>query len=331
MLQIIPFDVNTNNSQSIASILELLDKAEAELSSFQVLPTDPNDTAIKVLTNSIPNEQQPCWIAWWKHKAVGLCYLRYSDKRNLRVANLRVIVDSQYRRQGIGSALTQVAQDEALAIGRHLLLANSNSLIPAGAAFATKLAAQPTLQIQVSQLALDTISSQHISEWRAASPTHKYHLKYWKSHVPDEYLSQYATVLKSLNDSPHNEEEDDFSPTAEEIRALGLQAEQRGEVIFYVAAVDQQTGQLVGVSESSWSPTNPQTARQMVTTVVPSARQQGIGRWIKAEMLAILQQQAVGAKFIRTTNVDSNDHILRINRDMGFLHHSMNTQWSWRI
>ena len=66
---------------------------------------------------------------------------------------------------------------------------------------------------------------------------------------------------------------------------------------------------------------------QGFTGVYPEYRSQGLGRWLKAEMMHKLLSERPEVKFIRTTNANSNAPMLKINAEMGFKPYMANIIW----
>src|SRR5688500_5764620 len=86
--------------------------------------------------------------------------------------------------------------------------------------------------------------------------------------------------------------------------------------IKLVARVAQ--GVLTGMTDVRYDPLQPDIVRQNFTGVLPSHRDRGLAKWLKASMLRLIRDRFPGALRVSTTNADSNIPMLAINRQLGF-------------
>lgn len=61
--------------------------------------------------------------------------------------------------------------------------------------------------------------------------------------------------------------------------------------------------------------------------VRPSARGQGLGKWLKAAMLERIPAEYAGAEYVRTGNAEENAAMLGINVSLGFRPWAQTTEW----
>ena len=87
------------------------------------------------------------------------------------------------------------------------------------------------------------------------------------------------------------------------------------------------TGALAGYTEIIWDPAKPQIAQQQDTAVLPQYRGQGLGRRLKAAMLAKLAQERPQVRWVRTENADANAPMLKINEELGFRPYKADSLW----
>ena len=88
---------------------------------------------------------------------------------------------------------------------------------------------------------------------------------------------------------------------------------------WVTVAVHEQTGAVAGLTELELGP--PPRAFQEDTAVVPAHRGSGLGLWIKADMLCRLRAERPDVTEVITGNAASNEHMLRINTQLGFRPH----------
>ena len=89
-----------------------------------------------------------------------------------------------------------------------------------------------------------------------------------------------------------------------------------GRVISFV--VREADGRLTGITEMALWEEQPEHARQWLTAVHQSVQGNGIGRWIKAEMLLHLRHNHPRVRWVLTGNASSNAPMLKINTELGF-------------
>ena len=101
--------------------------------------------------------------------------------------------------------------------------------------------------------------------------------------------------------------------------------------VALIAAEDTRTGELVDYTETFWHPTRAALVYQGATAVRPGARGQGLGQWLKAQMLRHVLAECPGARWVRTNNAEENAAMLRINVALGFRPWASFTEWQLRL
>jgi GNAT superfamily N-acetyltransferase len=76
-----------------------------------------------------------------------------------------------------------------------------------------------------------------------------------------------------------------------------------------------------------WNPEEPETVYVGATGVDPEHRGHALGKWLKAVMTLRVMDERPQVTSIRTGNADSNDAMLGINKEMGYVPFISQTVW----
>jgi GNAT superfamily N-acetyltransferase len=95
----------------------------------------------------------------------------------------------------------------------------------------------------------------------------------------------------------------------------------RGRQIWNLVALDAGGSAFAGYTAINFSPANPVLVEQWGTGVVRAEQGNGLGKLLKLEMLAKLQDELPAARVIETDNARSNAAMISINTDLGFREH----------
>lgn len=262
---------------------------------------------------------------------VGSAFLDYEPEGdNLHLSHLDLDVLASHRRRGIGRRLLRFAAETARDVGHRTILMFTTGLVPAGAAFAQAIGAEPGLVERHSQLALAELDRALLREWqtRAAQRAADYELLFIEHPIPAELQAPMAELMNVMNTAPRGElDVEDHTMSAEKLRAHDASLVAAGREAWTVAARRRSTGELAGYTMLVLNPREPTIVRQGATGVQPAHRNLGLGRWIKAAMLERLLCERPEARFVRTDNAEQNAPMLAINVALGFRHYMDVTIW----
>lgn len=328
-LTVQPFDPPTASHEQRLAVGQLLTDSHAF-----ALPDDPPlnpELEALGLTHVSPGEAVRHFAVWDGDRAVAWGSLGYSLTQNLHAAHARLIVHPDLRRQGLGRAVAGALRDAAREQGRRLVTCGTTSQVPAGEAFARTLGAEPALPMRQSQLDLAGLDRELLGRWTARPEGDPYRLHLW-TRIPEEFLARMVTLMEVMNTAPRGDlEVDDWQITPEMVRAWEGMIEEAGEVRLLLAAEDTRTGELMGYTETFWHQGRAALVYQGATAVRPEARGQGLGKWLKAQMLEQVLASCPGARWVRTNNAEENAAMLGINVALGFQPWASFTEWQVRL
>lgn len=301
---------------------------------LETLPHDPPlslEDSIQKAKSLAHLVQLPVWVVYQANRIVARAELQLLlIEQNKHMANFDIQVLPECRRQGMARALLQTILTRAEQHGRRLLMTNTNNRVLAGAAFMQNLGAQMALESHRNQLDLRELDQALIQNWltRAATTCTGFELLFWDGAFPDEHLLAFTTLFAVMNTVPRgNLEIEDFVFTPDLLRLMEQSWFTQGLKHWTLVVRELTTGNLVGYTDITWNPKQPQIVHQQHTGVLATHRDLGLGRWLKAAMLEKIQFEVPQARFIRTNNADMNAPMLKINVELGFKPHVAQAQW----
>jgi GNAT superfamily N-acetyltransferase len=255
-------------------------------------------------------------------------------EENTHLLDVGIHVHPGHRTSGVGTTLLERLVRVADDAGRTTLMGRSNDRVPAGERFARRIGATLGLVQGMNRLVLADLDTGLVQRWVDEGPSRApgYSLVAVDGRYPDELVEQIVDLHAVMNTAPRDDlETDDERPTVATARSMEEMFFATGLERWYLAARHDATGQLVGWTEVGWAPDTPDTVWQWGTGVRPEHRGHALGKWLKAVMLQRILEARPGAVDIRTTNADSNDAMLGINRALGFARFHTNFWWQVKI
>ncbi len=306
----------------VAEGVELNNALQAE-----VLPDDPPGTVEDALAalHATPTRMRRWMLrvhdADGRLVGAGGCSYdpEHDDNPDIQWMGLNVL--PRARRRGIGTALLRRLVEIAEAERRPRLVSGSNDGLPAGRAFAEALGATAKQASHLNHLPTAEVDRAQLTSWVAAADERSsgYELLAWDGRCPDEHLDAFVALIPVMNTAPTDDLEiKDFTVTAPQVREHEDRFLAMGCELWTLVARERATGELVGLHDVSWMPSEAELVWVGATGVRPEHRGHALGKWLKAAMtLRVLDERPLVTS-IRTGNADSNDAMLGINKAMGY-------------
>jgi GNAT superfamily N-acetyltransferase len=237
---------------------------------------------------------------------------------NQHRAECELLVSPDARRAGVGTALLAALTAAAQEAGCTVL--GFEVELPDTVAFLTRFGGKRCVGDARGVLEIADVDRADVAACaeRPAGAA-DYSLLCWDDGVPDEWLAELARVVTAMNDAPVGEMAwNDEEPDPDRVRGWHTMLRSRGDSIWTICALHEPTGRLAGLTELVFYAGFPERAYQESTAVDPPHRGHGLGLWMKATMLQRVLVERPQVASIETGNADVNEHMLRINRRLGF-------------
>ncbi|MGY2893411.1 GNAT family N-acetyltransferase [Deinococcus sp. UYEF24] len=324
----------TVHGPTTLSLEERLEVAQLGADCFSfAFPEDPPqvvESGAEELLHRSEDEETLLVLARLDGRLVGQARLEYALSQNTDRVHAGVLVHPAYRRRGVGRALAGRAAELALERGRVGYTSATSSRSPQGERFAHILGAQAALPMVISELRVPGTDPAMLAGWVTRPQADAYALHRF-AHIPEHELARVAAVMDVMNTAPRGDLDfEDWTTTPAMIRSRQESMAATGYQGLLYATEHLESGVFVGFSELHWHSQRALLVYQGGTGTHPEHRAQGLGKWLKAQMLLDLPAHNPQAQRIRTGNADSNAAMLGINRALGFEPAFRRTEWQGR-
>ena len=295
------------------------------------IPLEEHIQGWRNMPGTTAHEAHALWNSAYS-KIIAFCEISVSDHgENEHLANFMIEVLPEYRRQGIA---WQTLQLIVLFAKKHhctLLTCHTSDRIAAAERFLERLDARKGLVMGINQLRVSELDQSIVQQWlRQSKSKHSYfEVQFLDGSYPDAIIAEIAALRQAVgNDQPRGDlEAEAMKITPELLRLMERNMFSTGYRRWTFLLIHRASRQAVGLTEVFWNPHRPMIVDQGFTGVACAYRNQGLGRWLKAEMMQKILTEQPQVEFIRTGNVNSNAPMMTINNEMGFQPYTARTIW----
>lgn len=145
-----------------------------------------------------------------------------------------------------------------------------------------------------------------------------YRIVHWVNHCPDELADSFCSCLHAIQDAPSEglDREQHRHTTARLRKNEALTIAYGSE--RHVSAAVTESGEVAGFTQTVWYPEEPTVLDLWSTAVAREHRGRGLGLRIKAAATPKFARELPGARSVRTFNNHANEHMLAVNRRLGY-------------
>ncbi|MHA2363207.1 MAG: GNAT family N-acetyltransferase [Candidatus Hodarchaeales archaeon] len=316
------FDPKQASKEFWETYFKFTDKIAKEQNPDDPLPN--RERVIKNQTTDYPDYKIKRWLVFTeKRKIIGWAGIGYptenhsSYEKNQHILSGSINIDSDYRRQGIGTALLKKICE--VAIENNKTIIESGTDTEEGLAFSKKLGGSVTLEGAESRLKFSDVDWELMKEWttKGKNITKDVTIETFTS-VPEEDIEDYVKFYTELlHQMPWGDVDSRPNITPESRRKDEKNTKERG--IEWIAKITRESnGTVSGLTDIFYNPLENHRVDQGLTGVKKEFRGRGLGKWLKAAMLLYIKDKYPEIKYISTGNADVNVPMLAINTQMGF-------------
>lgn len=254
------------------------------------------------------------WAATDGGRLLGWANVHLPAGENSHIANVKITVDPEARRQGVGTRLARRVATDLRRLERGVVMCRGVTEGGAGDEWARAFGFRVVQRTVLQRL---VIAETDPSLWDVDAPA-GYHAREWSGSAPASIVDSFARARDSILDAPSGDTSFRLTPSdAGRVRAMEADLAERGFEYFVVAVCDGG-GEVVGLTEMLRHGSQPDEGMQQYTAILAAHRGHGLGRFAKATMMRWLVQECPAMLWIGTSTGAENTHMIAINHQLGY-------------
>ncbi|MHA1168121.1 MAG: GNAT family N-acetyltransferase [Candidatus Hodarchaeales archaeon] len=333
--KIVEFEPKTTSEELWKHFHEFREKLFVE-----IYPDDPihsKEWVEKVLKNPNPNYDIYRWfIQAGNRTVIGWGYISLTNEKspeyeiNNNIANAVIFIDRDHRDNGLGTDLLKILVKRIRSEDRSTI--EAGTLLESGHCFCKKMGGIKALDDVQNRLQMTDVNWEMIDEWRVVGPERAEGTSLeWFNTVSDEDIEEYCKIYtETMNQQPFGEIDSRVKVTPETRRLSEKRTKDSGGI--WTTLISREKDRTIsGLTEVIYYPDRPSILHQNLTGVDENYRGRGLGKWLKAEMLAWIKNEYPVVKTIMTGNSTTNAPMLSINRRLGFKEYKSGSEYKFNV
>ncbi|MCO5294498.1 MAG: GNAT family N-acetyltransferase [Homoserinimonas sp.] len=336
---VIPASIDDPDAAGFVEMTAVRNEIEAEIVGNRDLTLEPAELLPYYQDAHNP---QTCLVARVSGKIVARAIIEVPSEEDSRDLWLSVEVLSDFRRNGIGSALYDGLLELARATGRKILQSYpmhkhspDSAQLPSPTGFGSIPIENPESRFllargfkleqveRYSRLQLPMLQEKFDSLYSAAEAAagSDYRVVRWIGRTPEKYLTSMAKLHNRMSTDAPTAALDFAEEDWDEKRVIELDdsRQKSPRIMLTVAAEDVFSGDLVGFSELLVPPQISRAVDQNDTLILKEHRGHRLGMLLKLSNLQYLEETFPGHPAVTTFNAEENRPMLEVNEAMGFV------------
>jgi GNAT superfamily N-acetyltransferase len=294
----------------------------------EIYPDDPipsRNMIKKSLLLPDPNLHHYRWVTFdnKSKKLIGYAMLNFHRKSspeyeaNKVQAFSDIIVQREYRRKGIGTDLLELVIRKAKEEKKKIF--QSWGIPEASTSFFEAFGCKRASKEQENRLKLSEIDWNMITTWREEGSVKAKDVTLERFEtVPEEDIEEYCRFFTEVvNQIPKEELEWEANVTPE-VRRKFERRNQKLDIIWTTFISREGDSTISGLTETFYHPDRKTIIFQGLTGVGITYRGRGLGKWLKAEMVAYIKDAFPSVTTVATDFALVNKPMIAINRRLGF-------------
>lgn len=267
---------------------------------------------------------------WRGGRVIGSVEVLLPVLDNPRLALLWLAVEPDHRRFGIGTALLEEAERIAVGEGRTVLAAETEWMEGGSDESGEFAARHGYANAQTVLRSEQALPADRATLTALARPDdNDYVVESFVDEMPEHWLDDRAVLQQRMStDAPLDDLElEEEVWDADRLRREQAAARLAGRRVVESVARHVPSGRLVGFTTIDVSAGTPHLGYQQDTLVLTEHRGHALGLRLKAANALRLMDELPEVTAIRTWNAASNDHMLAVNRQLGYVVDGYSREW----
>lgn len=276
-----------------------------------------------------PTSRRVALGAWAGGRLVGALEVRMPLADNLDLALVWLSVHPDHRRRSVGDALLHAGEEAAARHGRSTLMGETEW--PEGRSDESERFAEQH-GYAVAQTVLRSfmpLPADRDALTALVAADDDYAVETFVDHIPEAWLEDRAVLQQRMStDAPLDDlalEEEAWD--ADRLRETFARTLESGRRVVESVARHVPTGRLVAFTTIAVSAGSPDLGYQQDTLVLKEHRGHGLGLRLKAANALAVMDELPAVTSVRTWNAASNEHMLAVNRRLGYRVDGYSREW----